>query len=120
MKDDKKRGIGLQYALNGIKEAFLQERNFRIHLMAALVVLIASVYFQLDVIEWIIILLVIKVVLITELINSVIERLIDYLKPEIHPKAKVIKDMAASVVLIGAMFASIIGVIIFLPKLINL
>lgn len=120
MKEHKKNGIGLSYALNGIKEAILHERNFRIHIIAAFAVIIASFYLQLNALEWLFVLMAIQVVMVTELINSVIERIIDYVKPEIHPKAKVIKDMAAGIVLIGAIFAVLTGLIIFLPKLMNL
>lgn len=120
MKDYKKRDIGLQFALNGIKEAFLHERNFRIHIVATFIVIVFAFYFQVRAIEWLFLLFAIQIVIITELINSVIERIIDYLKPEIHPKAKVIKDMAAGIVLIGAIFAVIVGFIIFIPKLISM
>jgi len=70
--------------------------------------------------EWAAIILVIGFVLMAELFNSVIEKLIDYLKPEIHPAAKVIKDAAAGGVLIAAITAVIIGALIFIPKLIQL
>lgn len=88
--------------------------------MAAILVVIASIYFQISAFEWLFVLVAVQVVIITELINSVIERVIDYVKPDIHPKAKVIKDMAASIVLIGAIFSVITGLVIFLPKLMNL
>lgn len=120
MKEDKKRGIGLRFALNGLKEAFVHERNFRIHIVAAIIVIVAAVYFQLTATEWLFILFAIQVVIVTELTNTVIERIIDYVKPDIHPQAKAIKDIAASIVLIGAIFAVIIGLIIFLPKIISL
>ena len=120
MKGHKKRGIGLRYALNGIKEAFVHERNIRIHLIATILVVSAGVFFSLTAVEWLFVLFAIQLVIITELINSTIERMIDYFKPELHPKAKVIKDMAAGSVLIAALFSVIIGMIIFLPKLLNM
>ncbi len=113
----KKKGIGLKFALNGLKEVFLQEKNFRIHTFSAFLVLVFSFLFRLNSYEWLFILLAIQLVFVTELINSVIERIIDYIKPEIHPMAKVIKDMAAGAVLVSACFAVIIGLIVFLPKL---
>lgn len=120
MKDNKKRGIGLRFALNGLKEAFVHERNFRIHIFATIIVIVAALYFQLTPIEWLFTLVAIFIVIVSELINSVIERVIDYVKPDIHPQAKIIKDMAASIVLIAAIFAVVIGLFIFLPKLISL
>lgn len=121
MKDKrkKKKGIGLAFAINGLKEAFIREKNFRIHLAVAFFVLFISVYFRLTVIEWMFVLLMIHIVLITELINSLMERLIDYLKPEIHPEAKIIKDISAAIVLIAAITSVIIGFIIFIPKILS-
>lgn len=116
MKDKKKTSIGFGYAFNGIKEAFLRERNFRIHLYITSIVLILSFYFQLNVTEWILILIAIYFVLVMELVNSLFERIIDYIKPEYHIQAKIIKDIAAGVVLLTASLSIIIGLIIFLPK----
>lgn len=116
MGENKKRGIGLQFALNGLKEAYRKERNFRIHLYIAIIVILFSIYFRLSKMEWIIILLMIHLVLVAELVNSLIERVIDYIKPELHPEAKIIKDIAAAVVLIVAIASVIIGLIIFIPK----
>lgn len=114
---DKRKRIGFSYAWNGIKEIIITEYNFRIHLIAAVLTAVAGFIFRLSNMEWAIIVLVIGLVLIAELINSVIERTIDYLKPEIHPSAKIIKDVAAGVVLITAIIALIVGLLIFFPKL---
>lgn len=66
--------------------------------------------------EWIFILSAIYIVLIAELVNSLFERVIDYIKPEYHLHAKIIKDIAAGIVLLTASLSVIIGLIIFLPK----
>ena len=115
MKDNKK-GIGLEFALNGLKEAFIRERNFRIHLFIAFIVICFSIYFRLTALEWMIVLMMIHIVLIAELVNSLIERIIDYVKPEIHKEAKIIKDISAAIVLIAAITSIIIGLIIFIPR----
>lgn len=118
MKDKKKKhGIGLNYAFNGLKEAFIRERNFRIHLIIAFFVIIFSLYVKLSPIEWMFIIIAIQTVLISELVNSLIERIIDYMKPEYHIQAKIIKDISAGVVLIAAIASIIIGLFIFVPKL---
>lgn len=117
MKDNKKASIGFKFAINGIKEAFLRERNFRIHLYIMTVVLILSIYFHLNVIEWLFIIIAIYFVLVMELVNSLFERVIDYIKPEYDIQAKIIKDIAAGIVLLTASLSMIIGLIIFLPKL---
>jgi diacylglycerol kinase len=112
---DKKGYIGFSYAWNGFMEV-IKERNFRIHLVAALFVIVVGLYVELVLIEWALIILVIGIVLISEMFNSVIEQMIDYIKPEIHPTAKLIKDIAAGGVLVSSIIAVIIGLIIFLPK----
>lgn len=61
--------------------------------------------------------LTIQAVLLMELVNSIIERTIDYIKPDINKQAKVIKDVSAATVLLSAIVAVIIGLIVFLPKL---
>src|SRR5690625_4471863 len=112
--------IGFHYAINGLKEAFIRERNFRIHIFVAIVVMICSFLFNLSAYEWLFILFAIQTVFLAELTNTIAERIIDHIKPEIHPKAKIIKDIGAAIVLIAAIFATITGIIIFLPKLLNL
>jgi diacylglycerol kinase len=59
--------------------------------------------------------LIIMWVLITELTNTVVERVVDILKPRIHPYARLVKDIMAAVVLISAVMAVVVGVIIFYP-----
>ena len=117
MKDKPKKGIGLQFALNGLIEAWKRERNFRIHVTVAVFVIAAGIYFHVSFMEWAILIIMIHIVIMTELLNSIIERLIDYLQPEWHPKAKIIKDMAAAIVLVSAAASIIVGLFIFLPKL---
>ncbi|WP_164216174.1 diacylglycerol kinase family protein [Virgibacillus sp. YIM 98842] len=117
---DKKKSIGFSYAWNGLREAAKLERNFRIHLLFAVLVIISGFLFKLAPSEWAIIIFVIGFVLVTELINTVIEKVIDYIKPDIHPTAKLIKDYAAGAVLAAAITAVLIGLIIFVPKLYTL
>jgi len=119
LKENRKKGIGFNFALNGLKEAMIRERNFRIHLCVAVIVLCISFYFKLTPSEWMFVLLAIYLVLMAELLNSLCERIIDYIKPEYHINAKIIKDMAAGVVLLTAIVSVIIGFIIFLPKIIQ-
>src|SRR5699024_12485109 len=85
-----------------------------------LFIVIIGFIFKLNRFEWMSILIVIGLVIHAELLNTAIEKLLDYTKPEIHPKAKIIKDMAAGAVLIASIIAAIVGIIIFLPKLLLL
>lgn len=117
LNDDKRKwSIGLSYAWNGLKEVTKSERNYRIHLVAAILVITGGFIFKLNSIEWAIIMLTIGLVLVTEITNTAVEKMIDYVKPDIHPLAKSIKDNAAGAVLLAAIISIIVGMIIFLPK----
>lgn len=105
------------YAFSGIAHAFKSQFNFRFHLVALLLVCIAGWYFRLSSGEWLWIVAAAGMVLFSELFNTAIEVLVDLVSPEIHPKAKIIKDVAAAAVLLTALTAIIIGLIVFIPKL---
>ncbi|WP_084723501.1 diacylglycerol kinase family protein [Virgibacillus chiguensis] len=117
---DKKRLVGFSFAWQGIKFVVKNERNFRVHLCAAIVVILAGIILNINITEWSIILLLIGNVFITEMLNTVAERIIDYVKPDVHPAAKQIKDVAAGSVLIAAIIAVIVGCFIFIPKVAGL
>lgn len=117
---DKRRRVGLSFAIKGMLAVTKSEWNFRFHLLAMLLVMGAGLLFKLSAMEWVAVIIVIGLVLITEMINTTIEKLIDYVKPEHHPAAGYIKDVAAGAVLISAIVAVVVGIIIFLPKLIAL
>lgn len=106
-----------KYAFNGLKLFFTNDHNGRIHLFAAVAVIALSFYLKLSGLEWIAILSVISAVIVAEIINSSIEKLADVVSPEIHPKIKIVKDLAAAAVLFAAFLAIAVGLIIFLPKL---
>ncbi|TSD01994.1 MAG: diacylglycerol kinase [Parcubacteria group bacterium Athens0714_25] len=105
----------LSHAIRGLFYVLKNERNFQIELAVAMGVLILVWYFKIKNWEAIILMLMIMWVLISELINTVMERIVDILKPKIHPYARLVKDIMAAVVLISSIVAVIVGVIIFLP-----
>ncbi|HEY4602670.1 MAG TPA: diacylglycerol kinase family protein [Cerasibacillus sp.] len=112
---DKKPYIGIRYAWAGIYYVIKAERNFRIHLLVACLVIITGIILQISRSDWLGVILVIGLVLVTETVNSAIERIIDYVKPDIHPAAKIIKDLAAGAVLIAAIISVAVGLIVFIP-----
>ncbi|TFJ94084.1 diacylglycerol kinase family protein [Lentibacillus salicampi] len=112
--------VGFSHAWNGIKAATRTEGNFRIHLITAFAVISAGIFFRLTVIKWLMIIVAIGFVLAVELLNTAIEKMLDYLKPDIHPHAKVIKDLAAGAVLVSAMTAAVVGLLVFLPEIYEL
>lgn len=114
---DKKKKIGFSYAWNGLLETIKTERNFRIHLFIAILVIISGFIFNVSKLEWLILITIIIMVMVAEMVNTAIERMIDYVKPDKHPEAKVIKDVAAGAVLLTAIGSIVIGLIIFVPYL---
>lgn len=108
------------YAINGIKETFLNEPNMKVHTLMALLVIICGFFFKVNTFEWIILLLLIALVLAGEVLNTSLEHLSDLYSTKFNDKIKIIKDTAAGFVLIMALFSVIIGLIIFIPKLLEL
>lgn len=104
------RGIGLA----------CKERNFIIDLFCAGITIIISFILKISHLEWVAILICIAVVLSLEAINTAIEKTIDLLHPQHHPKAGEIKDIAAGSVLVAVIISGIIGGIIFVPKIYDL
>lgn len=111
----KKFKRSLKHAFDGLAYAIYHEKNFRIEMMIAFLVIILIFIFKLKNWEAIVLILMIMWVLISELTNTVFERVVDILKPRIHPYARLIKDLMAAVVLISSVVALIIGIIIFYP-----
>ena len=110
----------LKYSLRGIKKAYKEEPNFRIHVFFAILALIFSILFKISQIEWFFILVMITLVFVLEIVNSIFERTIDMVKPSMNEYVKDMKDMMAASVLVAAITSIIIGTIIFLPKIILL
>jgi len=94
--------------------------NFRIHLAAILAAGLVGWYVELSPAEWTCIVLAIGLVLVTELLNTAIELLVDLVSPGFNAQAGKIKDVAAGAVLVAAVIAVIAGSIIIIPKLILL
>lgn len=114
--DETKLTFSFKYAFEGIITTIKEERNMFIHFLIAIIVVITGIYVRLSLNEWLICLLLFALVFSLELINTAIENTVDLVTTKKNKKAKVAKDAAAGAVLIAAIFASIIGIIIFLPK----
>ncbi|MDA9470174.1 Diacylglycerol kinase [Enterococcus sp. 5H] len=108
----------LEFALQGIKTAFKEERNMRTHVLAGIAAIVAGFVFRLSLSEWLWLLLVIFLVLVMEMVNTVFENVVDMFTDfHFHPIGKKIKDMAAGAVLLTTGFAVIVGVLLFGPKI---
>ena len=116
----KKRIQSFKFAFNGLKIMIQEEHNARIHLFSAICVAIAGLWLKISVTGWIALVLVIGFVITLEIINSTIENVADFISPEKHETIKKIKDLSAAGVLIGSITAFITGILVFLPKILEL
>lgn len=110
----------LTYAFAGFSFSFRSQINMRFHLIAACTVLILSAVLKVTPIEWCIILFCIGSVVAAESINTSLEMSVDLITQERNDKAGRIKDIAASAVLATCIVSTVIGMIIFLPRINNL
>ena len=108
-----------KYALEGIWVSLKQERNMKIHLIMAILVVSLGVFLKITKTEWIICVFAISIVIASELFNTAIETIVDMITTEKNEKAKIAKDVAAGAVLINAIGSAIIGIAIFTPKIYN-
>ncbi len=106
-----------RYAFAGIWYTITTQRNAQIHLAIGFVICLLSLFLQITLIEWAIIVLTMGFVLAAEMANTVAEAAMDYLSTEFHPQIKIVKDVAAGVVLTAAITAVIVGVLILGPRL---
>jgi len=106
-------------AFQGLVYAVRHQRNMRIHLIVAVGVLVGSVFMDLSKLEMIAILVAIMFVLVTELINSAIEAVVDMLTDQYDPRAKAAKDVSAGAVLLAAVNAVVIGYLVLTDRLTN-
>ena len=122
MKDKKNNKFksSLKCAIRGLRYVIRNERNFRIELIIAIFVIFLALVFNIKIWEFIVVIFLITWVLITELMNTVVERVVDILEPRVHPFARLIKDIMAGVVLTSSVMSVIVGLLIFLPYVYNL
>ncbi|MBR3339204.1 MAG: diacylglycerol kinase family protein [Lachnospiraceae bacterium] len=104
------------YAFEGIFNTFGAERNMKIHCLMAVAVIVAGIICRITRIEWFICLILFGLVTSLELVNTSVEAVVDLVTEEKKPLAKKAKDAAAGAVLIAAIFAALIGLAIFVPK----
>lgn len=104
-----------RYSFEGLRTS-IQDKSILLQMFLGLIVVVCGFLFHLDQREWITITGCIVFVITVETINSCIEKTVDYISLEHHPQAKTIKDLASAAVLIACLGAAVIGLIIFLPK----
>ncbi len=108
------------YAAQGIHFAFRRDQNLRFHFFMAVVVIAASLVLSVNPFEMGILGVMILLVMVTEMINSAIEQMVDLITKEHRQEAKIAKDVASGMVLLTALGSIIVGVLIFTPHIIRL
>jgi len=107
------------FALQGIKQFISRDRNGKIQIAFGATAIILGFTVSLTPFQWLLVLFCIGLVISLEMINSAIERYCDLVTTDFHPGIKVIKDVAAGAVLVASITSLIIGLIIFIPALVQ-
>ena len=115
----KQFATSFKHAFRGLTYALKNEKNFQNEMIIGALVVVAMFYFNVTRGEMVVLFVVIMAVLIMELLNTAMERVIDILRPKIHPYAKLVKDLMAASVLMMSLLTIILGLIIFLPYLVE-
>lgn len=118
MKDKKRLVNSFKYAFEGIITGIKEEKNMKIHIVIMILVIIMGIVLNISKAEWIICIVLFAFVISLELVNTAIENTVDLITQEKNSKAKIAKDVAAGAVLLSAISSAIIGLIIFIPKII--
>lgn len=105
------------HAFAGWRYVLRTQRNAWIHAVASVTVCAAALWLQVQRIEWTILVLTIALVWVAEFVNTAVEAVVDLLSPDLHPLAKIAKDVAAAAVLIAALAALVVGLLVFGPLL---
>jgi diacylglycerol kinase len=105
------------HAFSGLRHVLRTQRNARVHAVLALLAITAGMLLRISAVEFALIFVAISSVFIAEMFNTALEACVDLVSPQLHPLAKVAKDVAAGAVLVAAMLALIIGLCIFGPRL---
>lgn len=121
----KKRGFkrfldSFKYSFEGLAYAYLNEQSMFLHFIASGLVILMGLYFKITITEWILTFVMIGIVMGTELLNTAIEAVVDLVSPEKHYLAKIAKDTASASVFIYSLIAAIVGLMVYVPYIIEL
>lgn len=108
------------FAIEGLTAAIRNEKHMKVHIIASIIIVILAIITNASKVEILIISLSVSFVIITELMNTSVEALVDMVSPERHPLAKLAKDVAAGAVLVAAINALCVGYLLFYDKLLDI
>ncbi len=109
-----------RFAGQGIVDLFRYENNAKVHLLIAVVVVGVGFWLKLSRIEWAVILTQVGLVWAAEAFNTALEKLCDFVRPELHPQIKAVKDLSSGAVLILAITAVLVGLVVLGGHLLDL
>jgi diacylglycerol kinase len=107
----------MKNAIRGCSLAIKNERNIKIQIVAAIIATIMGFMFKISSVEWLVLVLTIFFVIVTECLNTAVEKTVDMITNKYSESAKNVKDISAGAVLFSAIASVIVGLIIFLPKI---
>lgn len=114
------RLAAFRYAFAGLAYVLRSQRNAWIHAIASFLAILLSFLLHLSTQSWALIIFAIGLVWMAEFLNTALEAVVDLASPDLHPLARVGKDVGAAAVLIAALTAVVIGLLIFGPPLLEL
>ena len=117
---DKRLVDSFNFAIEGLISALKNEKHMKVHILAAIIIVILAIVINASKVEILIISLSVSFVIITELVNTAVEAIVDLVSPERHPLAKLAKDVAAGAVLVAAINALCVGYLLFYDKLLDI
>ena len=117
---DKRLVDSFNFAIEGLISALKNEKHMKVHILAAIIIVILAIVINASKVEILIISLSVSFVILTELVNTAVEAIVDLVSPERHPLAKLAKDVAAGAVLVAAINALCVGYLLFYDKLLDI
>lgn len=116
----KKSIKSFKYAFAGFVHVWQDHPNIRVHIISGIVAVVLAYLLKISYLEYLFVLITIFFVIICEMMNTTIEEMTDLITKEHRKEAKIAKDVAAAAVLMSAVFSIIVGIIIFVPRIIDL
>ena len=108
------------HAFDGLIYGFRTTKNLRVDLFVTAIVIVCGFVFKISLLEWALLTICFGLVMALELVNTAIEEAVNLAMPNLHPIAKISKDVAAGAVMFAAILSSVVGFLIFIPKFIDL
>ncbi|MFC1727389.1 diacylglycerol kinase family protein [Patescibacteria group bacterium] len=106
-------------AWNGCWYAFSTQKNFLIHALVSLFVLLLGLWLKISFEKYLLLIMAIFWGFTIEMANTVIEKIVDWITKDYHPQAKIIKDVSAGMMLLLSVGLALLGILILLPPLLN-